>query len=129
MPDRLVDSASWHMAHHSYNYLRTHRKRSGLTQEDVAFLLELKSCQIISRYEQLTRIPSLRSALACQVVFDVAPRELFPGMYRNIEKLTIVRVELLAKRIEARHPNRTNDWKRKMLLHALERTEVRRHHI
>lgn len=77
------------------SYLRTHRKRHGLTQREVGFLIGLKSGQIISRYEDNSFMPHLRSALACQVIFDVVPHELFPSMYRDIEQFTLERVVAL----------------------------------
>ncbi len=42
-------------------YLRTYRKRSGLTQSEVARLLGLESGQLISRYERLDRSPNLET--------------------------------------------------------------------
>ena len=48
------------------NYLRTHRKHSGLSQSDVSFLVRLKNKAELSRYERNVRAPTLRTALACK---------------------------------------------------------------
>lgn len=79
------------------NYLRTHRRKSGLSQREVAELLGLYSGQIISRYERLSRMPNLQSVLAFQVLFDVLPHQLFPGLYADVTKLTLARIRSLLK--------------------------------
>ena len=68
-----------------HNRLRTCRKRSGLTQKEIAFLLGSQSGAQLSRYENLSREPSLATAFACQVVFCVPAHELFPGIYTVVE--------------------------------------------
>lgn len=44
------------------NYLRTYRKKLGLTQREVAFLLGCHSGAKVSRYERSARIPLLTSS-------------------------------------------------------------------
>lgn len=58
------------------NYLRTHRKRAGLLQRELALLLGCKSGAEVSRYERSTRQPTLRTALAYEAVFGTPAREL-----------------------------------------------------
>lgn len=62
------------------NYLRAHRKRSGLSQDDVAFLLGSTSGTIVSRYESFMRSPSLRTALGLAAIYRVSVGELFAGL-------------------------------------------------
>ena len=62
------------------NYLRTYRKRSGLTQCDVAFLVGCRNGAQVSRYEKRRRLPPLRTALACEAAFGVPVSELFAGL-------------------------------------------------
>lgn len=81
------------------SYLRTHRKKSGLSQCEVAELLGLNSSQTISRYESLARIPSLRTALAFQVLFGAFPHRLFPALHTDVTKLTLARLRSLLDRI------------------------------
>lgn len=63
-----------------HNYLRTYRKRAGLTQQEVGFLLGCKSGDLISRYEKRRRLPPLETALACEAIFGVPVSELFAGV-------------------------------------------------
>lgn len=111
------------------NYLRTHRKRSGLSQEDVAFLLGLKSGQIISRYERLDRVPSLETAFACQVLFDTLPHELYPGLYAKVESITRRRTRTLIARMGEDFDTGPLFQKRATLTRVIERTGPRRPRI
>jgi len=108
------------------SYLRTYRRRSGLSQEDLAFLLGLKSGQIISRYERLDRVPSLETVLACQLLFDALPHELYPGLYAKVESITRRRTKTLIARI-AEHPDQERlARKHAFLLRIVERGGARR---
>src|SRR5258708_38807061 len=51
-------------APHLHNYLRAHRKRLGLSQDEVAYLLGAESGAKVCRYERLVRGASLETALA-----------------------------------------------------------------
>src|SRR5881227_3237850 len=46
------------------NYIRTYRKRSCLTQDEVAFLLGSKSGASVSRHERFKQTPDLQTLLA-----------------------------------------------------------------
>jgi transcriptional regulator with XRE-family HTH domain len=63
-----------------HNYLRTYRKKSGLTQQELGFLLGCKGGDLISRYEKRRRLPPLETALACEAIFGVPVSELFAGV-------------------------------------------------
>ena len=124
-----MGSAPSAMTHPLSSYLRIHRKRCGFTLEEVAFLLGLESGHIIGRYEGMNRSPSLRSALACQVIFDVVPHELFPDMYEKVEKLTIERVVKLQRMLEAMSPDPTLTWKLGVLSKILKEADTRSNHV
>lgn len=87
------------------NYLISHRKRCGLTQAEVAFLVGCKSSSRISHYEHNTRQPSLATALAFEVVCRVPTRQLFAGLYSRIEKEVADRSRHLAQRWYSKHRN------------------------
>ncbi len=67
------------------NYLRAYRKRLGLSQDDVAFLLGSATGAKMCRYESFNRIPTLRAALALEVVLGRPVSELFAGIFRVVE--------------------------------------------
>lgn len=93
------------------SYLKTHRKHAGLSQAEVAFLLNHHNAQIISRYERDIQIPDLKDAFAFEVIFDVPAGDIFEGMYREIETTTQNRAYLLTKKIELNLPTPTIDQK------------------
>jgi transcriptional regulator with XRE-family HTH domain len=73
------------MARKLPDYLRSDRRRAGLSQEDIAVLLG-SGVLAISRYERMRRLPPLEIALAYQAVFGTPVAELFAGRYREIVK-------------------------------------------
>ena len=77
------------------SYLRTYRKKSGLTQREVALLLGWKQGEQFSRYEKQHVIPTLQVALACEAIFRVPVKELFPGVGGPIAREMAARIETL----------------------------------
>ena len=61
-------------------YLRPLRRRWGLTQKELAFLIGAKGGPAVSRIEGGTRTPSRATAFACAVVFGTTLPELFPDL-------------------------------------------------
>src|SRR5947208_11233269 len=78
------------------NYLRTYRKRSGLTQSEVAFLLGCKTSAQVSRYEKQHHLPPLRTALACGTIFRVHLPELFAGIQESVDQEIAERIVKLS---------------------------------
>ena len=62
-------------------YLRTHRKRAGLSQEDVAFLLGAMCGTSVSRHERGNRMPMLQTALMYEFVLGATVRQLYEGVF------------------------------------------------
>jgi transcriptional regulator with XRE-family HTH domain len=86
------------------NYLRTHRKQSGLSQEEVAFLLGSEDDSRISQYEKRRRLPPLETALACEAIFGIPVSELFAGVREGIGKNIEKRRAELKNRLRAESP-------------------------
>lgn len=84
------------------NYIRTYRKRAGLSQDEVAFLLGSLGGSLVCRYEQFRRKPTLTTALALGAIFRTPVSELFLGIYEHIERKVAVRAGVLAKRAALR---------------------------
>lgn len=84
------------------NYLRTHRKKLGLTQREVAFLLGCHSGAKVSRYERSARMPTLNVILAYEVIFQKPACELFAGVYDRAERKTMRNLRLLVSRLKRR---------------------------
>src|SRR5262245_28998626 len=86
------------------NYLRTYRKRSSLSQDEVAFLLGSETGTKISRYERSTRKPNLETILAYVVVFGTPGHELFAGTYEKVQKKIKNRAHLLIRKLSRATP-------------------------
>lgn len=99
------------------NYLRTYRKRSGLSQSELVYLLGCKSTSKsqVYRYECFRNIPSLKTALEYEAVLGVPVAELFAGMYQQAEKAAAKRARALMRRLEKSTSNRKNTRKADLL--------------
>ena len=67
-------------------YLRTHRKRTGFTHDEVAFLIGGMCGTNISRHENAKRFPALRTVLMYEFIYDAAVRELFEGVFAEMQR-------------------------------------------
>jgi DNA-binding XRE family transcriptional regulator len=67
------------------NYLRSHRRTSGLSQRDLARIVGYLTRFQVARHEQSAAIPVLIIAVSYEVVFRVPLREIFPGLYKAVE--------------------------------------------
>jgi DNA-binding XRE family transcriptional regulator len=97
------------------NYLRTYRKRYGLSQKDLAFLLGVKDWAKIPKYEKFQHLPNLKTVLACQALFSVPVAELFAGIYEQVEKETSKRAGILQRKMQNTKSNRVNTRKAEFL--------------
>lgn len=77
------------------SYFHTHRRRSGFTQAELAFLLGCNSGTQISRYERLVRKPSHQILVAYAVLFDLHPQELYPELFDDVTVLLMSRGQSL----------------------------------
>lgn len=83
------------------NYLRTHRKRLALTQEEVAFLLGFRGMSRgakVCRDERFAHEPNLRTAMAYEAIYKKPMRELFAGLYERVEREVAGRAKTLGLR-------------------------------
>lgn len=69
------------------NYLRTHRRRSGLSQRELGSLLGYEDEGQVSRHERSKTTPPLIAALAYEVVFRVPVSDLFPGIHAEVTRM------------------------------------------
>ena len=81
------------------NYIATYRKRSGLTQQEVAMLLGARSGTEISRFESNRRTPALRTALALGIIFQVEMDRLYAGKRERLRRQIERRVRRFHSRL------------------------------
>lgn len=97
------------------NYLKTHRKRSGLSQVEVAALLGLQSGTSVVHHERANRRPSLIALLSYEAIFRVPVRDLFAGERESVEVRVKQRARHLLARVEREEPGRLKDQRLRAL--------------
>ena len=88
------------MDHRTKTYVRPLRRRWGLTQRELAFLIGAKSGTVVSRIEGVKRTPSLAATFALAIVFGTVPPELFPGFSSQIHDDVIARARELYEELQ-----------------------------
>jgi len=91
------------MAQKLNSYLKTYRKRAGLTQDELALLLGCRCGAQISQYEKLSQDPGLKTAFAFQLLFGIPAQEIFPGIFQKVQDDTVKRVQLLSRKLNEAH--------------------------
>src|SRR5208282_4161442 len=84
------------------NYLRTYRRRAGLSQREVALLLGYKQRGQTSRHEQFKAFPPLAVALAYEVLYRAPASTLFLGMHDTVNTTVEKRVAAMEKDLQGR---------------------------
>ena len=75
------------------NRLWLARKRVGLGQKQVAYLLNLKTVDQISRYEKKIRVPALETALKLEIIYGLPLRILFKDLFDDLQRDISERVQ------------------------------------
>lgn len=75
-----------------HSYIRTHRRKSGLTQHELATILGYKRDAQVCRHERADVTPTFLIALGYEILFRVPLAELFPGVYETVERAIEQRV-------------------------------------
>ena len=81
------------------NYIRTHRRRTHLTQNEVAFLLGSKNSAHVCRHERLEQTPNLHALLAYEILFRTPVRNLFSETHQDVEQKLTHRIRLLLQQL------------------------------
>jgi len=68
------------------SHLRTLRKKSKLTQLELARILGYEHGGPVSRHERAIDTPPLAVTLAYQAIFRVPVAQIFPGIYQTVEQ-------------------------------------------
>lgn len=102
------------------NYLRTYRKRTGLTQKEVGYLLGHNDGSEISQYEQGTWFPNFRALAALETALRVPIGQLFAGAYEEIEVGVLERTGKLIKQIQQQPANLHREAKLQSLRRIIE---------
>ena len=97
------------------NYLKMYRKRSGLTQIELAFLSECRDKSAIYLYEKSQRFPKIRILLAYEAIFGISTGQLFAGIFEEVQDETKERAKLLLEQLRKQSPDRAIERKMEFL--------------
>lgn len=97
------------------NYLRMYRKRTGLSEEEVAYLLGVEGGSNVGRHELRRRTPTLQRSLAYEVIYGEPAKKLFQGEYLNVEGEISRRARFLRARIAGKPKTRTTERRLRQL--------------
>lgn len=86
------------------NYLKTYRRRAGLSQDELAYLLGGETGTTVSRHENGKRLPTLDTALAYELILGAPVRDIFAGETETLHKTISDRAEKLAKKLGEAEP-------------------------
>jgi transcriptional regulator with XRE-family HTH domain len=95
-------------------YLHVLRKRWGLSQRELAFLLGI-SPAMLSKLERLERKPSKAVIIGAEVIFGASPRDAFPSSYERIEAKVMRQAAALYERLEDRQDQLSKEKCRRLL--------------
>jgi len=107
------------MTYAQQNYLRTFRRKSYLSQEELSNLLGCKTGQIISRYECNVRVPNLRTVFTLMIIFGVKAEELFPGLYSEVKEEILRQIQVHLKKATNCYPTPKTTRKHSFLLEVI----------
>lgn len=83
-------------------YLKSARKRAGLSQLEIEFLLGDVDDTLVSKYESGSRVPPLEVALALQEIFKIPINELFAGLNQSVAAEVAVRIRKFSSEIQSK---------------------------
>lgn len=106
-------------------YLRPHRRRWALTQDELGDLLGYETGATISALERNIREPSLRAAHGLAIIFGVSPAEIFPHLHRTTQNEVGTRARDLYERLQG-DSSQAIRIKLNFLESVLERTDPRK---
>jgi len=77
------------------SHLRSHSRRADLSQDEMAHLIGSPRDTEAVHYERFLHEPTVRAAMAIEVIFGARLKDLFPTMYDKVQ----VRVRMWASKI------------------------------
>jgi transcriptional regulator with XRE-family HTH domain len=94
--------------------LRTHRRRHGLWQKEIAMLLGAVSGTKVSRYEKFAVMPGALTVFALEIVFSQPASELFAGEYQAVRLAVQARAGRLVEQLHAQPDAESRETLRKL---------------
>jgi len=87
------------------NYLRTRRKKAGLSQREMGKLLGYADEGAVSRHERSKTAPPLSIAIAYEIIFQNHISELYPGVTETMKPTIEQRLLDFEKELQEKNAN------------------------
>ncbi len=84
------------------NYAKTCRKKTGLSQSEVAYLMGMKSPHFICRTELGNEISILSRAISYHILFDKQVDKIFPNLSKALALQIFKRIAKLSKQLQTK---------------------------
>jgi DNA-binding XRE family transcriptional regulator len=65
-------------------YLQTFRRRAGLTQKEIAYLIDAKSRSTISKHESADSCPTFETLVCYELLFGIPMCDFLDGDYQDV---------------------------------------------
>lgn len=82
------------------SYLHTLRKQWGLSQPDLAVLFDVTG-SAMSRFENLSRQPTVELVIGAEVIFGQSAKEVFPALYQETARTLVERAQILRNSLKS----------------------------
>lgn len=96
---------------HTINFLRVFRKRSPLTQSDIAYLMGMPDDSKICRYEKGQREPSTELLIVYHLLFDTSIESFFEYQSETVRVDLLKRIECLVADLKQQKNNPNNSYR------------------
>jgi transcriptional regulator with XRE-family HTH domain len=109
------------------SYLHTLRKQWGLSQPDMAALFDVTG-SAMSRFENLSRQPTVELVIGCEVIFGQTAEDVFPALYHDIESDIVDRARVLRDSLKSQNDPIARK-KRSLLTECIKRATQTKLHL
>ena len=107
------------------SYQHTLRKQWGFSQPDLAALFDV-SASAMSRFENLSRQPTVELVIGAEVIFGQSAKEVFPALYQDIERAIVERARVLHESLQS-HTDPVGRKKLRLLGEFIKRARATTH--
>lgn len=87
-------------------HLRSLRRKAGLSQKELAYLLSIES-YLISKYELRKRKLPTHILIACCIIFDCSPKDFYPDLTTEVAQVIKQNAQCLRQQSTTRYSANT----------------------
>ena len=108
-----------------HNQMRMVRKRTGLVQEDIAYILRCSDYSSVSRWEQGIKVPPLQVIILYHILFEIPVEFMFQRQKRDMSRYLGARIRSRVNHLRTLHLSAKATKRISYLENALTRLEAK----